>query len=211
MRKSRRALRSARLGLRDGDTDGAINRSYYAMLNAAQAALLSTGVPEDKLPKTHSGLISAFGQNIVKNGKVAPEIGRSINKTESLRLQADYMGVELDPARAEKAVADAERFVQSVERAFGWQPVSAEPAPAAEQPAKEQAAGREENDSLWDKSESMEERRRQAVQNWLEYRKQQKQAARAASQEREAARARDQTHTPDSGRDADIDDDPDSG
>jgi uncharacterized protein len=79
MRKSQRALRSARLGLRDGDADGAINRSCYAMLNAAQAALLSTGVPEDKLPKSHAGLISAFGQSIVKTGKVDPEFGRSIS------------------------------------------------------------------------------------------------------------------------------------
>ena len=79
MGKSRRALRSARLGLHDGDTDGAVNRSYYAMLNAAQAALLSAGVPEDKLPRTHSGLIGAFGERIVKSGKVASEFGRLMN------------------------------------------------------------------------------------------------------------------------------------
>lgn len=79
MRKSRRALRSARLDLHDGDTDGAINRSYYAMLNAARAGLLSAGVHEDQLPKTHSGLISAFGERVVKSGKVDPEFGRSMN------------------------------------------------------------------------------------------------------------------------------------
>lgn len=55
VRKSRRALQSARLDLNDGDTDGAVNRSYYAMLNATQAALLSAGVSEDKLPKTTQG------------------------------------------------------------------------------------------------------------------------------------------------------------
>lgn len=88
VRKSRRALRSARLDLHDGDTDGAVNRSYYAMVNAAQAALLSSGVPEDKLPRTHSGLISAFGEQAVKSGKVDAEFGRAIRKTESLRLRA---------------------------------------------------------------------------------------------------------------------------
>lgn len=211
MRKSRRALRSARLSLDDGDTDGTINRSYYAVLNAARAGLLSAGVPEDKLPKTHSGLISAFGERVVKSGKVEPELGRFMNKAEGLRLRADYTGVELDTATAEETLTDAGRFVRSVERAFGLQSMSAEPAPGTDQSAKEEAALQKGDDSLWDKSESMEERRRQAVQNWLEYRKQQKQAARAASQEREAARARDQSHTPDSGRDADIGDDPDSG
>lgn len=96
VRKSRRALRSARLDPGDGDTDGAVNRSYYAMANMAQAALLSSGVPEDKLPRTHSGLISAFGERAVKTGKVDPEFGRALSKTESLRLRADYTGVELD-------------------------------------------------------------------------------------------------------------------
>lgn len=116
MRKSRRALRSARLDLSDGDTDGAVNRSYYAMINAAQAALLSSGVAEDKLPKTHSGLIAAFGEQAVKSGKVDPEFGRLISKTESLRLRADYLGVELDSAAAEKAPTGAERFVKEAAR-----------------------------------------------------------------------------------------------
>lgn len=136
-RKSRRALRSARLDLRDGDTDGAVNRSYYAMLNAAQAALLSTGFPEDNLPRTHSGLISAFGEHVIKSGKLDPEFGRSINKTESLRLRADYTGVELDSATAKQALAGAERFVQAVEQVFGLRSASAEPALGVDESAKE--------------------------------------------------------------------------
>lgn len=204
MQKSRRALRSARLGLRDGDTDGAVNRSYYAMVSSAQAALLSSGVPEDKLPRTHAGLISAFGERVVKSGKVGAEFGRSMNKTEGLRLRADYTGEQLDLETTEQALADAERFVQSVEQAFGLQSISAEAVPGPHPPAKQMT----EDDSLWDKSEGMEERRRQAVQDWLEYRKQQKQAARASAQEREAARAQDKHRTPDSA--ADITDDPDT-
>ncbi|EGV27515.1 HEPN domain protein [Thiorhodococcus drewsii AZ1] len=43
--KSRRALASARLLLADGDTEGACNRAYYAMFDAAHAALLA-GVPD---------------------------------------------------------------------------------------------------------------------------------------------------------------------
>lgn len=209
MRKSRRALRSARLDLRDGDRDGAINRSYYAMVNAAQAGLLSAGVPEEKLPKTHAGLISAFGERVVKSGKVDPEFGRSINKAESLRLRADYTGVELDAATAEEALADAGRFVQSVERAFGLQAISAEAVPGAVQSAEQEAVNQEGDNSLWDKSEGMEERRRQAVQDWLEYRKQQRDAARADFRKREATQAPDKSRTPDSSRD--IEDDPDAG
>lgn len=209
VRKSRRALRSARLDLRDGDVDGAVNRSYYAMLNAAQAGLLRAGVPEDKLPKTHSGLISAFGEHVVKSGKVDPEFGRSINKTEALRLRADYTGVELDTTTAEEVLVSAERFVQAVERAFGLQPISVETLQSEEHTASRRAVSHEKEDSLWDKSEGMDERRKRAVQDWLEYRKQQKEAARAASRERDNTRTQEQSGTPDGGRD--IGDEPDSG
>lgn len=201
MRKSRRALRSARLDLRDGDADGAVNRSYYAMLNSARAALLRAGVPEDKLPKTHSGLISAFGEHVVKPGKVEPEFGRFMNKAEGLRLRADYTGVELDRATAEEALADAERFVQSVGRAFGFQPMSAEAMPSADRAAGQKPETQEKDQSLWAKSEGMEERRSRAVRDWLAYRKEKREAARAASRERESHRARDQTETQDSGPD----------
>src|SRR5690242_19121557 len=100
------------------------------MLNSARAALLSAGMPEDKLPKTHSGLISAFGEHVVKSGNVDAEFGRFMNKVEGFRLRADYTGVELDLPIAKEALSGAERFVHSVERAFGLQAVSAEAKPS---------------------------------------------------------------------------------
>lgn len=41
--KAERAITSARLLLDAGDIDGAINRAYYAMFDAAKAALLRAG------------------------------------------------------------------------------------------------------------------------------------------------------------------------
>jgi uncharacterized protein (UPF0332 family) len=43
MDKAQKALASARLLLGAGDTDGATNRAYYAMFDAAIAALLWAG------------------------------------------------------------------------------------------------------------------------------------------------------------------------
>jgi len=59
--KAARALASER-ELQDRDPDGSVNRSYYAMFDIARAALLSAGVREDELPRTHSGVISAFSK-----------------------------------------------------------------------------------------------------------------------------------------------------
>ena len=61
MVKAQRALTSARTLLADGDNDGACNRAYYAMFDAARAALLTCkALVPPEVAKTHSGLISAF-------------------------------------------------------------------------------------------------------------------------------------------------------
>lgn len=73
-----------------GDADGACNRAYYAMFDAARAALLISGVMEST--RTHSGLISVFSLHLVKTGRVPVELGKSLNKAEELRLMADYKG-----------------------------------------------------------------------------------------------------------------------
>ncbi len=43
--KASRAVASARLLLDAGDVDGACNRAYYAMFDAARAALIQSGAP----------------------------------------------------------------------------------------------------------------------------------------------------------------------
>ena len=43
--KAIRAVSSARLLLASGDADGACNRAYYAMFDAARAALLASDAP----------------------------------------------------------------------------------------------------------------------------------------------------------------------
>ncbi len=99
--KASRALKSAQLLLESGDVDGACNRAYYAMFDAARAGLIAVRAPvEAEVARTHSGLIAAFSMHLVKSGLVAVEHGRSLNKVEDLRLIADYKG---DPVSADKA------------------------------------------------------------------------------------------------------------
>ncbi|MGD9522152.1 MAG: HEPN domain-containing protein, partial [Tepidiphilus sp.] len=45
MAKARRAVLSAKVLLDAGDADGACNRAYYAMFDAARAALIASGAP----------------------------------------------------------------------------------------------------------------------------------------------------------------------
>lgn len=119
MAKAERAAASARLLLDTGDLEGACDRSYYAMFNAARAALIASGsqVQEDAA-RTHSGLISAFSLHLVKTEKVSLEYGRALNKVEDLRLIADYKGDPIEPEKAAWAVDQAQEFVQAMRKMF---------------------------------------------------------------------------------------------
>ncbi len=116
MAKARRALTSAKLLLDSGDVDGACNRAYYAMFDAARAALLSIHAPVPaEVARTHSGLITAFSLHLVKPGLVAVEHGRSLNKVEDLRLIADYRGDPVTLENAAWALEQAHSFLQAVQ------------------------------------------------------------------------------------------------
>jgi uncharacterized protein (UPF0332 family) len=115
MAKAERALTSAQLLLNSGDVDGACNRAYYAMFDAARAALLTVQAPvPSEVARTHSGLISAFSLHLVKPGLVAVEHGRSLNKVEDLRLIADYRGDPVNLDNAAWALEQAHNFLQAV-------------------------------------------------------------------------------------------------
>ena len=115
MTKAARALDSGRLLIAAGDTDGACNRIYYAMFDAAKAALMATDAPPEAIDaKTHSGLIAAFSLHVVKRGFVAADHGRSFNRLHELRLIADYRGDSIEEPQIRQAIADATAFIAAI-------------------------------------------------------------------------------------------------
>lgn len=119
MAKASRAAASAKVLLDAGDADGACNRAYYAMFDAARAALLASNAPvEPEIARTHNGLISAFSLHLVKTGRVPVELGRALNKAEELRLAADYKGDLIEKEDATWAVSQAQAFVQAMQATF---------------------------------------------------------------------------------------------
>jgi uncharacterized protein (UPF0332 family) len=104
--KARRALDSAEVLAERGDPEGACNRAYYAMYDAARAGLLALGT--DAPPgKSHSGLIAAFSLHWVKSGRLPLALGKAFNRAADLRLLADYSGSPIDEGTAGKVVQDA--------------------------------------------------------------------------------------------------------
>jgi uncharacterized protein (UPF0332 family) len=119
MDKALQAAASAKLLLDAGDADGACNRAYYAMFDAARAALIASGASADtEIGRTHGGLISAFSLRLVKTGRVAMELGKALNKAEELRLVADYKGDAIGREDAAWAVQQAQVFVTTMQATF---------------------------------------------------------------------------------------------
>ncbi len=119
MEKAERALSAARILLSADNTEGACNRAYYAMFDAAHAALLAANVGVvDATIKTHSGLIGAFGKHLVQAGLIDIEHGRSFNQVQRLRQLADYTGDPISVDDATWAPDQAEAFIAAVKAKF---------------------------------------------------------------------------------------------
>ena len=95
------AADDARVLLAAEKSRGATSRAYYAMFDAARAALARV---DSELPmaKSHQTIISRFGLHIVVGNGLDPELGRYLNTTEELRITADYDQAEfaIEEARA---------------------------------------------------------------------------------------------------------------
>lgn len=113
--KANRALRSAKTLQADGDLEGACNRAYYAMFDAARAALLlvNANVPEE-IAKTHNGLARAFSLHLIKTNQLPVELGKALKQVENFRLLADYDGSVIEMTDVDWSVAQAEAFVSVV-------------------------------------------------------------------------------------------------
>lgn len=119
MDKAERAAASAQLLLQAGDADGACNRAYYAMFDAARAVLLVRAPVAAEGVRTHNGLIAAFSLHLVKTGQVSVELGRALNRAEEIRLIADYQGDSVEPEQAMWTVECAALFVPAMRALLG--------------------------------------------------------------------------------------------
>jgi uncharacterized protein (UPF0332 family) len=117
--KMHAASRSARLLFDAKDFDGSANRAYYAMFDAARAYLVvHHGVATEQI-KTHSGLISAFGQLGVKQDGLAADLGRWLNQANEVRSSADYGSRSVDEATARRLIGQMDRFIADLSTSIG--------------------------------------------------------------------------------------------
>ena len=108
--RSGQELAAARLLASGGFPGQAISRAYFAAFFAAEEALLALGETRSK----HSGVVSAFGRLLIREGGFEEATGRLLRSLFDRRNQADYAPVVVPPEEADAAIHDAERFVEAV-------------------------------------------------------------------------------------------------
>ena len=113
MMKAKKALTSAKVLLNESDADGACNRAYYAMFDAARAALLTQGIDSGR---THKGVLNVFSEKLVKTGIAGKTSGRQLKHAEALRYVADYDGDFVSPDDAAEMIMQADAFVAEMSR-----------------------------------------------------------------------------------------------
>ena len=113
LERAREELETSRENIANGHIRAAVSRAYYAVFYMASAALFSQSVQRAK----HSGVESAFSQYLVKPGYIEPEFSRIYQKARRQREEADYADIPvIDEESARQTLAEAERFVDRLER-----------------------------------------------------------------------------------------------
>jgi uncharacterized protein (UPF0332 family) len=90
--------------LADEDCDGACDRAYYAMFNAARTLLEADGAIAPDEVKSHASVLRLFSEVFVLSGRADRELGRGLNVVQTLRNKADYSRIVATAEEATKAV-----------------------------------------------------------------------------------------------------------
>jgi uncharacterized protein (UPF0332 family) len=116
LRKAGESLRAAQLLATNELLDFAASRAYYTMFYVAEAFLLNEGLTFS----SHAAVISAFGRDFARTGRVPVEFHRYLIDAQDLRNQGDY---DIDSAITESQVNElighAQQFLELAERLLG--------------------------------------------------------------------------------------------
>lgn len=112
MARCRDEIAAATVLSRNGFPAQAVSRCYYAVFYAAETALLSLGESRSR----HAGVISAFGQLVVKREGLDERAGRLLRSLYDRRSYADYDLGPVPPQEAVQAIEDAETVANLIER-----------------------------------------------------------------------------------------------
>lgn len=109
--KAEEFLQDARANLQESRPKTAVNRAYYAALQAARALLILEGIN----PDTHSGAVTTLSLRFVKTGLLPIDVIKSFKLLLSRRTDVDYGDFEvIEHEDAEDSVKKAEDIIKKI-------------------------------------------------------------------------------------------------
>jgi uncharacterized protein (UPF0332 family) len=117
--KAHQSLSAAKFILDGGYPDYAASRAYYAMFYIAEAFLEGEGLSFSK----HSAVISAFGREFARTGRVPVKFHQFLIRSQELRNAGDYGEINAVTAnQAADSIAQAEEFLELAQNLIGSVP-----------------------------------------------------------------------------------------
>ncbi len=112
MARAEETLREMEALFQRGLYNGAVDRAYYAAFHAAAAALLTKGLEFAR----HSAVISHFGKEFAKTGRLDPKHHQALIEAFNLRQKADYdYTVKIEREAAERVTTGCRELVEAVQ------------------------------------------------------------------------------------------------
>lgn len=110
--KAEEFLEDAKANLKDSRLKTAVNRAYYAALNAVRALLILEGVN----PDTHSGAVTTFSLRFIKTELLPVDVVKNFKLLLSRRTDVDYGDFEvIETEDAEDSVQKAKDIIQKID------------------------------------------------------------------------------------------------
>lgn len=113
LERSKDDLKTAKLLIKNNSIYSANNRIYYALFHAVLAIQSNDSITSKK----HGQIIGQFNKNYVKNGLFPNDLGRKIDKIQSIRHSSDYDDFYIpDKQETKQNLKIAEEIVESAEK-----------------------------------------------------------------------------------------------
>ena len=110
--KAKKILKDASNLFKTSSYESAINRSYYAVLNASRSLLILRGID----PETHEGIKTMLSREFIRTGLLPKKFGETFRSIQSRRIDSDYGDyVEIGIDEASDSLKKAREFVSKAE------------------------------------------------------------------------------------------------
>ncbi|MBC8235623.1 HEPN domain-containing protein [bacterium] len=116
LEKSLENMAVAEWAFENGHYNACANRAYYAMLQAALAALANVGVTPKTDVINHGWVQGTFARELINRRKIFPGMSSYLNDARFLRETADYKQEMLNQRKASQALRWARTMVEAIRK-----------------------------------------------------------------------------------------------